>query len=65
MLNGNGQRMTLCGILQKISESSSDQDIKLMVDEATVMAKKMDAKLKEYSVKARRAAQSLAQDNWQ
>jgi len=65
MLSDDGRQMTLCGILKKIAESTEDEKIKAMITEATSIAKKMDAKLKEYSLQARRTAQSLVMDNWQ
>jgi hypothetical protein len=65
MFNDNGLQMTLCGILRKISEKTGDEEIVAMAEEATTIAKKMDKKLKEYSLQAQRMAQTVAQHNWQ
>ncbi len=65
MFNDDGRRMTLCGILKQIAESTDDKKIRLMAEEATVIAKKMDAKLKIYSKQARSIAQEVTMGNWQ
>ena len=57
--------MTLCGILKQIAESTNDDKIRGMANEATVIAKKMDAKLKIYSKQARNMAQEVTMGNWQ
>ena len=65
MFHDDGRQMTLCGMLKKIAESTTDDKIRLMANEATVMAKKMDEKLKIYSRKAKNMAQDLIAENWQ
>ncbi len=52
--------MTLCGILKKISKSTDNKEVQDMAGEAIIIAKKMDAKLKEYSSNARKEAQDMA-----
>ena len=47
-----------------LSVDLHNEDIRLLVMDARTIAKKMDAKLKEYSRKARKMARSLEQDNW-
>ncbi len=64
MFKDDGRRMTLCGILKEISESTNDEKIKEMAKEATVIAKKMDNKLKMYSRKVKNEAHDLITDNW-
>jgi hypothetical protein len=57
MFNDNGTKMTLCGILKKISESTDDEKIQGMLKEATKIAKKIDLRLKHYSRWCRRSGQ--------
>ena len=40
----------ICRVLKKIVEGTDDEHIKELALEATVMAKKMNAKLKEYFI---------------
>lgn len=49
MLNEHGRQMTLCGLLKRIASGTNDENIRLMANEATVIAKKIDKKLKLYA----------------
>ena len=47
--NKVGQKRTVCEVLREIHDISKDnQDVVALLEEATIMAKKMDKKLKEY-----------------
>jgi hypothetical protein len=48
----------ICRILKKIYEHTDDEYVKELVTQATVMAKKMNAKLKEYHTKAQLEAKN-------
>lgn len=49
MFGEHGRELTLCGLLKRIANDTNDKSIRLMADEATVIAKKIDTKLKLYS----------------
>lgn len=42
-------RNTICQVIRTIYQKSEDEEIKLLCRVATFMAKKMDAKLREYN----------------
>lgn len=47
-----GRKLTICRILKTIALKTNDPEIKVLANEATVIAKKMDIRLKIYKKQA-------------
>lgn len=60
-----GRKLTLCRILKTIAEKTDDGEIKGLANEATVIAKKIDKKLKIYCHNAKKIAHELEVQSWQ
>ena len=60
-----GRKLTLCRILKTIAEKTDDPEIKNMANEATIIAKKIDTKLKIYSHNAKKIAHEIETQGWQ
>ncbi len=60
-----GRKLTLCRILKTIAEKTNDEEIKGLANEATVIAKKIDVRLKIYAGRAKKQAHELEVGGWQ
>ena len=65
MFHDDGRKMTLCGILKRIAEKTTDEEIRVMANDATIKAKKIDTKLKMYAGNAKKIAHEIEKQSWQ
>lgn len=60
-----GRKLTLCRILKTIALKTNDGEIKFLANEATIIAKKIDIRLKIYVKKDKKQAHELEVGGWQ